>query len=87
MVKRRNQIKRCLCPCNRELPPRYKGREKIFFEPECRDSWGMLPDSKKLDRLAETWSFLNEKEKIKRLDEINCNENDVFELIEKKKED
>jgi hypothetical protein len=38
-MKRREIPRRCQCPCNRELPWRYKGREKIFFDSSCRKTW------------------------------------------------
>ncbi len=48
-MKRRQKIRRCKCRCNRELPSRYKGREKIFYDsPVCRKAWhGMSPDEQK----------------------------------------
>lgn len=39
-MKRREIIRRCrLESCNKELPPRYKGREKEYCSPECRKIW------------------------------------------------
>lgn len=52
-MKRNNEIRRCKCGCNRELPTRYKGREKIFFSPECRKIFNNIPLTKKeKERLA-----------------------------------
>lgn len=53
-VKRREKIRRCKCPCNRELPSRYKGREKIFFDsPVCRKIWHGMSEEDQNTRLAE----------------------------------
>ena len=52
-MKRREIIRRCKCPCNRELPPRYKGREKIFFSAECRKTWHNMSESEQNKRLKE----------------------------------
>lgn len=84
-MRKRNQIRRCLCPCNKELPSRYKGRERIFFSPECRDAWGILSNQSKIDRLVECWDFLNPTEKLKRLLEVNMHEHEIDELVEKRK--
>lgn len=52
-MKRNNEIRRCKCGCNKELPPRYKGRERIFFSPECRKIFHGIPLTKKEEqRLA-----------------------------------
>lgn len=41
-MTRNDSIRRCLCPCNKELPSRYKGRERIFYSTECRKIWHQL---------------------------------------------
>lgn len=44
-MKRKEIIRRCKLPsCNRELPARYKGREKIYCSPECRKKYHELYD-------------------------------------------
>ena len=54
ILKRREKIRRCKCPCNRELPSRYKGREKIFFDsPVCRKIWHAMSEEAQTKRLAE----------------------------------
>lgn len=53
-MKRREKIRRCKCLCNRELPSRYKGREKIFFDsPVCRKAWHGMSEKDQKIRLAE----------------------------------
>ncbi len=53
-MKRNQKIRRCKCPCNRELPPRYKGREKIFFDsPSCRKAWHIMTPEQQEARLKE----------------------------------
>jgi len=53
-MKRKEKIKRCKCPCNRELPSRYKGREKIFYDsPVCRKIWHLMDKESQNKRLAE----------------------------------
>ena len=53
-MKRRNITRRCKCPCNRELPSRYKGREKIFFDsPVCRPIWHAMSEFDQEIRLTE----------------------------------
>lgn len=46
-MKNQDPIKRCKCGCGRELPSRYKGREKQFFSPECRKVYHKIPLTKK----------------------------------------
>ena len=44
-MKKREKVLRCKCPCNRELPSRYKGRQKIFYDsPVCRKIWHSFTD-------------------------------------------
>jgi len=39
-VKKRNEVYRCrLSECNRELPYRYKGRQRIFCNADCRKKY------------------------------------------------
>ena len=53
-MKRIEIIRRCKCPCNRELPSRYKGREKIFYDsPVCRKVWHDLSKREQNKRLKE----------------------------------
>lgn len=53
-MKRKEKIRRCKCPCNRELPSRYKGREKIFFDsPVCRKVWHSMSETDQNKRLKE----------------------------------
>lgn len=53
-MKRKEKIRRCKCPCNRELPSRYKGREKIFFDsPICRKTWHGMSEEAQAERLEE----------------------------------
>ena len=53
-MKRKEKIRRCKCPCNRELPSRYKGREKIFYDsPSCRKIWHAMSEEAQTERLAE----------------------------------
>lgn len=53
-MKRKEKIRRCKCPCNRELPSRYKGREKIFYDsPVCRKIWHGMSEEAQTERLAE----------------------------------
>lgn len=63
-VKRYEAIRRCKCPCNRELPSRYKGREKIFYDsPNCRKVWhGMTPAQQK-KRLREIQTVIEIEKK------------------------
>lgn len=59
-MKRNNQIRRCRCPCNRELKDRYKGREKTYFDSDCRKVWhSMTPEQqqKRIKELEESKSF------------------------------
>jgi len=52
-MKRKEIIRRCKCYCNRELPARYKGREKIFFDPvKCRKSWHSYTEYEQQQRIA-----------------------------------
>lgn len=71
MMKRRELIRRCKCPCNKELPSRYKGREKIFYDsPVCRKTWqNMTPKQ--------------QEERLKEIEEQNKKE--MERLVEKKK--
>ncbi|MDE1814635.1 MAG: hypothetical protein KGI05_08245 [Thaumarchaeota archaeon] len=41
-----DDVRRCLCPCGRELKDRYKGREQIFYSTECRKKWHDLNPGK-----------------------------------------
>lgn len=53
-MKRREKIRRCKCPCNRELPDLYKGREKIFYDsPVCRKKWHSMSEKEQNIRLEE----------------------------------
>lgn len=53
-MKRIEIIRRCKCPCNRELPSRYKGREKIFYDsPVCRKIWHGMTLKQQNARLKE----------------------------------
>ncbi len=53
-MRRNNYIKRCKCPCNKELPSRYKGRAKIFFDGDkCRKIWGRMSEDQQAERLVE----------------------------------
>ena len=53
-MKRKEKIRRCKCPCNRELPSRYKGREKIFYDsPVCRKIWHSMTEDDQNKRLEE----------------------------------
>jgi hypothetical protein len=53
-MKRKEKIRRCKCPCNRELPSRYKGREKIFYDsPVCRKTWHSMSEEAQTKRLTE----------------------------------
>lgn len=53
-MKRKEKIRRCKCPCNRELPSRYKGREKIFYDsPVCRKAWHSMTTEQQEKRLKE----------------------------------
>ena len=53
-MKRIEIIRRCKCPCNRELPSRYKGREKIFYDsPVCRKVWHDMTTKQQNARLKE----------------------------------
>lgn len=62
-MKRRDIIRRCKCPCNRELPSRYKGREKIFYDsPVCRPKWHGMSDKEQNTRLKQMSDDI-EKEK------------------------
>ena len=48
MIRMKQQtIKRCKCNCNKELPSRYKGREREFYSPECRKVYNNIPLTKK----------------------------------------
>ena len=54
LMKRKEKIRRCKCPCNRELPSRYKGREKIFYDsPVCRKIWHGMDEEEQNKRLKE----------------------------------
>ncbi len=44
---KKETIRRCLCPCKKELPSRYKGQKKIYFSPECRKVHKGIPLTKK----------------------------------------
>lgn len=62
-MKRKEITRRCKCKCNRELPSRYKGREKIFFDsPVCRKAWHGMTKSDQKKRLKEMQEDI-EKEK------------------------
>lgn len=51
-MRRNNYTKRCKCTCNRELPSRYKGREKIFFDgDQCRKIWKAMSPQEQKERL------------------------------------
>lgn len=53
-MRRNNYIKRCKCPCNRELDSRYKGREKIYFNgTECRKIWKKMSSEEQKNRELE----------------------------------
>jgi len=53
-LRRNNYTKRCLCPCNKELPPRYKGREKIYYDGDkCRKIWKKMSSAEQEARKAE----------------------------------
>lgn len=53
-MKRKEITRRCKCICNRELPSRYKGREKIFFNAQtCRKSWHSMTKREQAKRLKE----------------------------------
>jgi hypothetical protein len=53
-MKKREKVLRCKCPCNRELPARYKGRQKIFYDsPVCRKIWHGFTDEEQQVRLKE----------------------------------
>ncbi len=53
-LKRKEKILRCKCPCNRELPSRYKGRQKIFYDsPVCRKIWHGMSEEEQKQRLKE----------------------------------
>ena len=53
-MKRREKVLRCKCPCNRELPSRYKGRQKIFYDsPVCRKIWHSFTEEEQQARLKE----------------------------------
>jgi hypothetical protein len=53
-MKMRGKVLRCKCPCNRELPSRYKGRQKIFYDsPVCRKIWHSFTEEEQLNRLKE----------------------------------
>ena len=62
-MKRIEIIRRCKCPCNKELPSRYKGREKIFYDsPVCRKIWNDMTPKQQNARLKEIQKSI-EKEK------------------------
>lgn len=64
--KRKDQIKRCKCPCNRELPPRYKGRERTFYDShECRKIWGDMTKKQQNARLKEIKKQENREELLR----------------------
>tara|TARA_R100000908_G_C3755002_1_gene149386 strand:+ start:3722 stop:3901 length:180 start_codon:yes stop_codon:yes gene_type:complete len=53
-MKKRDKVLRCKCPCNRELPSRYKGRQKIFYDsPVCRKIWHSFTKEEQEARLKE----------------------------------
>ena len=53
-MRRNNYIKRCKCPCNKELESRYKGREKIYYNgTECRKVWKKMSPEAQKARLLE----------------------------------